>query len=163
MEKTNRPTAYLLGLGIGLLASANLSAQGTFTYLYDNAGNRIRRDIPLKVSQSAAIPELVLTDVEIDKPSPENDDRGDKELDEQTFRAKAYPNPSDGLVTVELPDLKDNDRAQLRVFTMAGRLILQHANVQAVQTINFSSQPAGYYVLQITIGNKRVSKTLIKR
>lgn len=163
--ETKKRTSTLRGMlcmGLLLCTTFNLVAQASFTYEYDNSGNRIKRDQPLTTKQAPKA-DFVVSDVELDTQSLAQAQQADLDRLREPFRAKAYPNPTDGKLTVELPDLKDGENGQLRIFSQAGRLVLLQNKVQPAQTVDISNNPSGYYVLHVTVEGRRVTRTIVKR
>lgn len=131
-----------------LLASQAGNAQTTYSLTYDASGNRLSRVIPLK---SAHIP---------------NQDTLANEL--KTFEdlignrpVKIYPNPTKGLLQVELPYV-ENLHATIRVFGMQGALV-REVNVRDFTTdIDLSRYPNGVYILKISIDELSSEWRIIK-
>ncbi len=75
------------------------------------------------------------------------------------FGANIYPNPSNGLVYIEL----DRDAEELVMYDGAGKVILRKANVPAgVNEFDFSSLPVGMYMVQLVRSDQVLSIKLIK-
>jgi YD repeat-containing protein len=123
--------------------------QDKVTYLYDAAGNRISRTIVL-APRSAP----VLTEEE--QPVVYTETLAD-------IKVKIYPNPTDGLLTVEINNLPEGQTAQIWLYAMSGQLINSYKAVNNVERINISNQPAGVYIMQIVAGKYRTEWKIIKR
>ena len=123
--------------------------QDTIAYRYDAAGNRISRTILLSTISAPAPLEkeqpVVYTEVFAD------------------IQLKIYPNPTDGLVKVEISNLPEGQTAQIRLYALSGQLITTYNNVYKAADINLSGQPAGVYVMNITAGEYRTEWKIIKR
>ena len=69
---------------------------------------------------------------------------------------RMYPNPSTGIITVDVADL-NLANGTLNVFNTQGQLLysadIQAGNLQ--KTFDFSSLPNGNYYLQLRLGNKQ--------
>jgi PKD repeat protein len=77
--------------------------------------------------------------------------------------SEAYPNPSNGLFSIEL-DSKEAAVAEIVVFNLTGQVVynnrLNYTGKQIVE-INLSDQPAGYYQMVLDVNNQRFNKKLI--
>ena len=122
----------------------------TYMYSYDQAGNRISRIIDL--TKTAAIA---------------TDSTGQKEqaevvedyLDEQKIRI--YPNPTDGILTVELPSTLEQT-VRYRLYNMNGQLLLDTRSQDTMTEFDISGYPSGFYLLQIMAGHQSVTWKIIK-
>ena len=126
-----------------------LHAQDKVTYRYDAAGNRISRTIVL-APRSAPVPAeneqtVVYTEMLTD------------------IKLKIYPNPTDGIVKVEIQNLPEGRTAEIWLYAMTGKLINTYKNVSNTVSINISNQPAGIYVMKITAGEYRTEWKIIKK
>jgi hypothetical protein len=148
-------------LCIALLAAvaSGLNAQ-TITYSYDASGNRIKRSV--EATKTATVVDTVLSDtatVEIpnEDTQPERDENGDD------FRILAYPNPTSGILETELPDLRENQKATLEVFSFGGKLMKRIDRLQSRQSVDVSNLPASIYLLRITVDGKPFTMKIIKQ
>ena len=126
-----------------------LHAQDTIAYRYDAAGNRISRTIVMS-SRSAPAPPVeeqpvVYAEVFSD------------------IRLKIYPNPTDGLLKVEIKNLPEGQTAQIWLYAMSGKLVTSLKDVSKETSINLSGQPAGVYVMRIVSGKFRTEWKIIKK
>ena len=125
-----------------------LHSQDKVTFQYDKAGNRISRTIVLAPRTAPA--------KEDEKPAVYSDMLED-------IKIKIYPNPTTGLVKVEMQNLPEDQSANIWLYTMSGKLISSFKDVSNVTGINLSGQPAGVYVLKIVAGNRRTEWKIIKK
>ena len=133
------------------IVSSSWGAEIAFEY--DAAGNRIsRRTITLR---SAAVKEI-----------PD-----EKEIEEapQVFTdvlaqstIYIYPNPTKGLLKVEITGNSENKPVSLQVYDMNGRILLQESNIVSSLTIDLSNKPAGIYILRLTADNEKNEWKIIK-
>jgi hypothetical protein len=126
-----------------------LCSQNKVSYGYDSAGNRVSRtiDYPQKSSaapseeQPAAVYSEALSDIEL----------------------KIYPNPTDGLLKVEIHNLPENTKAQIWLYSISGALIRTYKGVSDYVNIDISKQPSGIYLMKITAGNYQTEWKIIKK
>jgi hypothetical protein len=136
-----------------------LEAQKIY-YDYDESGNRIKRYII--VTKSMAIDtafhkadnDSVLDDLK------DSDNPDDEKKD--AFEVLVYPNPTDGILEVELPELKPNQKADLYLYSRVGVLVKQVNRLQKRQSVDISNQPVGIYILRIIVDDKSVIRNIIK-
>ncbi|WP_367391251.1 T9SS type A sorting domain-containing protein [Lewinella sp. LCG006] len=61
--------------------------------------------------------------------------------------AKVYPNPTHGVLQVELP--QQASRAQLNLYNLQGQLVKQQVANSNMETMDLSNLPAGMYLLRV--------------
>jgi len=127
----------------------SLQAQNKVTYRYDAAGNRISRTIVIS-PRSEAVKEAE------EKPEVYSEMLSDITL-------KIYPNPTTGLLKVELSNLPENQMATIWLYAMSGQLIRRVNNVSHTTNLDISGQPAGVYVMKITAGEFQTEWKIIKK
>jgi len=132
-----------------------LNAQDKITFGYDAAGNRISRTIVFATPQPAP-------------PAPAED----KDKEEKTvvhtemlskIELKIYPNPTEGLLKVEINNLPEDVKANIWLYDMSGRMINFFGDVADEISINISNQPAGIYLMRVVAGEQRTEWKIIKR
>ena len=149
MKKSKTIVIRLLLMSFCPMLYAHAHVQDTVTYRYDAAGNRISRTIVLSSKSTPDPPvemqPVVYTEVFAD------------------IQLKIYPNPTDGLLKVEINNLPEGQTAQIWLFAMSGQLIVSFNNVIKAADINISGQPAGVYVMRIVAGKFRTEWKVIKK
>ena len=125
------------------------SAQDRIGYSYDASGNRIKREIimqPSKAKQQTFETEgQVFSDML------------------QEHDVKIYPNPTDGILKVSISGIKNTDKCSLAIYTMRGDRVMLDERQQYNFDVNISNQPAGTYLLRITINNQSTTWKIIKK
>lgn len=125
------------------------SAQDRIGYSYDASGNRIKREIimqPSKAKQQTFETERqVFSDML------------------QEHDVKIYPNPTDGILKVRISGIKNTDKCSLAIYTMRGDRVILDERQQYNFDVNISNQPAGTYLLRITINNQSTTWKIIKK
>lgn len=137
-------------LSLTLLPIA-LSAQKRMRYMYDASGNRIRREIVMEKMATRA-----------KKQSSMSQERMFAEVI-HNHAVKIPPNPTEGILSVSIGGLNKNDHCTVGVYTIPGIEILRtqaHADEVA---IDIRHQPAGVYLLRITINEKSTTWKIIKK
>jgi hypothetical protein len=124
-------------------------SQDKVTYGYDAAGNRISRTIVMGTKSSPT------TDEE-EHPAVYTEKVADIIL-------KIYPNPTDGLVKVEIYNLPEGQTANIWLYAMTGRLINTFKGISDAVSINIGKQPEGVYVMKIEAGEYRTEWKIIKK
>ena len=123
--------------------------QDKITFRYDAAGNRISRTIVIS-PRTTPVPD------EEEEPVVYTELFADIQL-------KIYPNPTDGLVKVEISNLPESQKAEIWLYAMTGKLITNIKNVSDIANINISNQPAGMYVMKIVAGKFQTEWKIIKK
>lgn len=123
------------------LITANFKAfsQDNITYSYDNAGNRISREV------------IQLKSGLMNKSGDSN-----KPIEDHTFKnqiVRIYPNPTRGLLEVEIMDeTNDVETINLQVYDSGGRLIIDKLQEPNKSVLDLSAYPNGLYILHIKRG-----------
>lgn len=141
------PFAWVL---FAVLFSVNAHAQTNYGFTYDTSGNRLTRAVIFL--KSATIPGDSLQTKKVQEI-----------LDDQIGLQKAciYPNPTKGLLKIDLPSLNDQD-ATLRVFDQTGRQIINKSVISIGNEVDMSACPSGFYIMVISIGKEKKEWKIIK-
>lgn len=131
-----------------LLGSLTGSAQTTYSFTYDAAGNRLSRIIPLKSAR------IENQDTLANKPKTFEDLIGNRPV-------KIYPNPTKGILKVEIP-VADEISATLNIYSAYGTLVRNLPVTNTYTEIDLSNQPSGMYILRISIGELSSEWKIIK-
>jgi hypothetical protein len=128
-------------LTVTIVYSQNLQVEFT----YDNAGNRTSRQI-VSLNKSTYLSDTIsiLED----------------HLEGRTV--KLYPNPTYGLLTMEISSLKADEKVMVLVTDMNGHILLKEAQTTSSFKIDLTSRSKGFYILSATIGNERREWKIIK-
>ncbi len=76
-----------------------------------------------------------------------------------TPQAIAYPNPTSGVVTLDLEDIKD---ATIKVLNINGQVVYQQAQVSGIHQFELAAAP-GVYTIEVTAANTRKYVKLLKQ
>lgn len=129
-----------------ICAMPYIASAQSVKYSYDNAGNRIKREIVMKTKS----PYEVSTTTECFS----------EKLSEKEIRI--YPNPTKGRLKIEIAGYENSDRCILRILNVSGQQILStHAN-SACTELDISSKANGIYILYISLNNKETTWKVIK-
>jgi hypothetical protein len=137
-------------VGSGLPA---LSQTKYYIYTYDDSGNRTRRERDM--SKSATInPGDNTAKSEAEKEAEKKDIASDQEI-------TIYPNPTNGLLNVNIPDLGEGT-AVLGVYNVNGKLVYKKTLNNTLSQVDIKNQPSGIYLFKITIGGNSKDWKIIK-
>jgi len=125
-----------------------LHSQDRIRFGYDSAGNRISRTIEFDPLRSSSNEE--------EEPPVYSEMLSNIEL-------KIYPNPTDGLLKVEILNLPEDQTADILLYDLAGKLITSHRKAGDFTEINIGGQPAGIYLMKIVAGKYQTEWRIIKR
>lgn len=128
------------------------NAQTTYSFKYDDSGNRTDRTI-IVIPKSATIPKDSLLAKELEKP-----------LDDLIGlqKTRIYPNPTKGILRIDLPALAEQE-AIIMLYDSNGKLIIRQAAIELNNELNLTAYPSGIYIMTIQIGkNDRKEWKIIK-
>ncbi len=132
-----------------LVTVSCFSQTKVYRYTYDNSGNReTRKYIQLKSAEIASTSSETQTLQEFE------DLVSGQEI-------KIYPNPTQGMLNVEIPDLTETG-ARLVVFNSQGQLIKDIKVNSNLSDVNLSNHPSGMYILKIIIGQETSEWKILK-
>lgn len=138
---------FLLSL---FLASVSLSAYSQqISFGYDEAGNRVKREIVMTTLPNAA------------KRHSEFSESYSECLKGRSVNISCYP--EQGKLRVTIKGLGDNEACHVRVYTTAGSLVLDQDGKTDVFDVDISNQPIGVYLLHITINDNTTTWKIVKR
>jgi YD repeat-containing protein len=138
----------LLSFFIVLVQSIEGKAQTSYTFTYDASGNRLSRTISLKnasISQNDTVVAIQKTFEDL---------IGNCEV-------KIYPNPTKGLLKVEIP-FTEEISATIGIFTLQGALVKKQDVKSTFTEIDLNKQPSGIFILRIGIGDLSSDWKIVK-
>ena len=145
---------YYIILTISLLFLLKISpsygiGDTTFVFTYDASGNRTERVIDLTKSaeitaSSSSLSEEKLIEAEL-----------------SSLDIKIYPNPTKGVLKVEIPEIGDI-KPTLVVYNLQGKQLVNKTVSNQISTINLSEQPPGMYIMKIVNGAESLDWKIIK-
>lgn len=138
---------FLLSV-LSLWISPSIYAQQRIKYTYDESGNRIKKEIVLSSTRS------VLGNME-EEPSA---------YEEKLHETKVtiYPNPTQGILKVDISGVDKFEKAQISLYDLTGKLLQQWANVLQSNVIDLTGQTPGMYIMQIAYNGQISSWKIIK-
>jgi hypothetical protein len=151
LEKNIRKSLVFIGC---MMFFVTLEAQ--ITYVYDASGNRTKRIITKSIPIDTAAYKFKSDSIQ----DTSNDDAFVKK---DAFEVLVYPNPTDGMLEIELPELKPNQKAQMRIYSITGSLVKHIRSLQRRQSVDLANLSAGIYLLYITVDENTVVKKIIKQ
>jgi hypothetical protein len=153
LEKSIRKGFIFLGC---MIFFVTLEAQ-KLVYTYDASGNRTSRIMTksLAIDTAAYAPNSdSIQDFSNADPFAEKED---------AFKVLVYPNPTQGIIEVEITELQTTQKAQMRIYSITGSLVRHVRNLQRRQSIDLTNLSAGIYLLYIAVDEKTVVKKIIKQ
>jgi hypothetical protein len=139
----------ILFLGVFALFASATAAQSVW-FFYDETGNcTSRRIIMLSASDDA---------LRADGSASLFEEQIDTDL-----QVKIYPNPTEGLLQVEISGNTDDEvPAILSVFNTGGKQLQIQQAVSNLTLVNLSSYPKGIYILRLLVKDKPTDYKIIK-
>lgn len=122
-----------------------LNAQ-EISYAYDNAGNRIKREIMID-------PQNIK--------SRSSEESFQESLSSQNV--KIYPNPTIGHLKIEFSNYSDDSDYILELFNSQGQSLYHIQPRSSITEIDITDKQAGLYILKITIDSNESTWKIIKK
>ena len=115
------------------------------SYAYDEAGNRVKREVVIGKKRGAAASK---------KKAPSYSDML------SNHEILIAPNPTKGKVKVSVPNIDAN--FDVHVYSSGGQVIVSQPSVRDYTEIDLTNQPDGVYVLVISFGQEKTTWKIIK-
>ncbi|MCM1296914.1 MAG: T9SS type A sorting domain-containing protein [Muribaculaceae bacterium] len=132
--------AMMVALYYGMIVSQTIS------YGYDAAGNRIKREIIIDTQENPSKKTQKITPIE---------SLGDKTI-------KIYPNPTKGILKVEVSDCTEADNVTLTIYNSSGANLKTITVQEPTTTIDITDYAQGIYFMRIQILDKESTWKIIK-
>lgn len=139
---------------ITTIAAFTLQAQTVVKYNYDNAGNRIYRGII--VMESTLKKGIIDTDSSEYKQKILEEKIGD-------VTVKIYPNPTKGIIKVEIPEYKPELKGRGALYSLKGKLLQTKVFDSSEIMVDLTGYPLGTYVLRINLGKSESEWKILKQ
>ena len=139
---------FLLFVVLSMWAAADAYAQNKIKYTYDSAGNRLSRQKEIVVQTRGA-----LSDGE--EPSVY-----EEELSET--KVTIYPNPTKGVLKVDISGVEKFENAQISLYDLTGTLLQQWGSISQSNAVDISDRTPGMYIMQIVYNGNTSSWKIIK-
>lgn len=75
-------------------------------------------------------------------------------------RTSIFPNPSNGIVTIQLPTSLSSE-TKMNLVDLQGRLILTKNSIQTTEQLNLESLQEGVYIINLESGNQKISRKIV--
>ncbi|MBW2960276.1 zinc-dependent metalloprotease [Mesonia aestuariivivens] len=87
------------------------------------------------------------------------------DTDEEEFEneIKIYPNPTKGLVNIDLNNSLSLKKSQLNLFDLLGRKVKSKSLIAKNSELNISDLPSGVYLLEIESDGNKITRKIIKQ
>lgn len=128
-----------------LLVGVVAYGQNKVKFTYDTSGNRVSRQI-VPLNKSAFLSDTIAI--------------SEEKMGEKTF--KLYPNPTYGLLTMDISNLEENEKVSIQITDMNGRALLKKVQTTSNFQIDLTAHPKGFYILSAIIGTERKEWKIIK-
>ena len=125
-----------------------------FSIAYDANGNRTSRFISLKSTNAYS------TDQSDPKNSVNRNEVFTDDLGEQ--KVIIYPNPTSGLLKVEITGFDFVLPSSINVYNESGKLLIQKSPAAVSEVIDLSEFPAGLYIMKLDLNGKKSEWKILK-
>ena len=159
----------LWGILIILLFCNNINAQpkAVVQFSYDNAGNRIKREIIYVSGKSngagstgtAGGNETI--EKEINEETQEQSLAGS--LKTGSIDARIYPNPVKEQLVIELENTTPQNQCLFYLYDMNGKLLQSDPKLENITYLNFAEYVDGSYVLKLIVDNLQKEWVIVKQ
>ena len=130
------------------VSGLRLTAQNV-VYTYDEAGNRTNRSI-------IYIEDLRSSTEDTSPPETISGLTSEQEV-------KFYPNPTRGILTVEILRLSETNPAEIQIIDTSGRTVKHLKTVSLQNTLDLGNLTNGIYLLKITLKDETATWKIIKQ
>jgi hypothetical protein len=141
---------WIFLLAIAGMYGLHLQAQQPVKYGYDASGNRVSRVQVINMASMTKSSAGETEEMAADEP-PKFEDR----LSE--MKIIIYPNPTKGMLQVEITGGEIPADAKIYIYSLSGNLIRQVNGISGSNVVDISPQPAGSYIMRIYIDKDHVS------
>lgn len=117
------------------------------SYSYDAAGNRVSKEIVLEQKRSL-------------KKGNSHENTVSETLSDKEIRI--YPNPTKGILKLEISVLEENDNCEISIYSSSGQLLYTLRTNEQITDIDMTSFTSGAYFLHITINREQSIWKIIK-
>lgn len=117
------------------------------SYSYDAAGNRVSKEIVLEQKRSL-------------KKGNSHENTVSETLSDKEIRI--YPNPTKGILKLEISVLEENDNCEISIYSSSGQLLYTLRTNEQIIDIDMTSFTSGAYFLHITINREQSIWKIIK-
>ncbi len=115
-------------------------------YSYDAAGNRVQRQMASRGSQAPRKKSL------------------DTQMSEQFSQSVSVgPNPTNGPLDIRLFRWNGEDQCHLLLSNTAGQVLADRTVTSALTTLDLSTCPSGYYLLQVELNGETETYKIIRK
>lgn len=138
---------YLLLLLFGAFALQGMS-QNMVSYAYDQAGNRISRKVVGLYSSPSHVKKG-------EEPAPVEEQLGERKI-------TVYPNPTKGMLGVEITGGDTKEPLRILLFNADGRQLQSKKAESGMTTINMTHYPKAWYILRVQAGERMTEFKIVK-
>ncbi len=131
----------ILILALFLIAFSE-SYSGTYTFSYDNAGNRTNRNFA------------------VDRIPVENDSINNIVLEQH--QVNVYPNPAKDYIQVDISSISSENIISVQLLDLKGTELFKKENVTGPFQVEMGNFTAGMYFLNIQIDDRRIVWKVVK-
>jgi hypothetical protein len=138
----------------------------TVMFTYDQNGNRLTRSLVVEQLQSSSVSfpvinqKLLRSSTEFSK--TKESAKGSSENETGKLKTLVYPNPTKGLIRIDISNMPKNSRNEIRLFDLSGNQLLIEKNSESYSEIDINSFKDGIYILRIKVNEQIFDWKVIK-
>ena len=145
----------VLVLSVIFVCINGYSQTSSYSYYYDQSGNRIRRELIIIPN-----PETFSTNT-IDSNKIISNDVVSNDFN--NINIAIYPNPTSENLSIEMTNMPDELKGLIVISDLQGRKLYQTTQVKQKTIIDFSKYTYGNYILQITVNDIKREWNVLKQ
>lgn len=136
--------------------------EGTIRFTYDMTGNRVTRNKVIHmvdtISKTKSSVDEVVGEIvpEVTEDTTVNEIPKYEEILTE-MKITIFPNPTKGMLQIDITGGEISKEAKIHIYNQTGALVRQVNGVSGSNVVDISSQPAGIYLLRITLSKDSVS------
>jgi len=125
-------------------------------FSYDPSGNQIRRENVINMSAPApSSSNMKSSGSQATETASAEIQKFEDSVDE--MKITIYPNPTKGMLRVDVSGRKIPADAKIIIYNVSGAVILRLNGVSESNMVDISEQPAGAYIMKISLGTEQIS------
>ncbi|MDR1343174.1 MAG: T9SS type A sorting domain-containing protein [Prevotellaceae bacterium] len=151
----HRQRRALLPACLSLLLGLSAHAAQRVQYSYDAAGNRVLRKTVAQAFPEVETETETETETKVHNMAAQNTAATqpaqlDAAIQEQ--KITVYPNPTHGLLVVDIADSEQLTEVQVLLYSLSGALVRQWRAASGSNTLDIGEQPPGIYIVCVVQG-----------
>ena len=137
-----------------------------YLYSYDANGSRVMRQLVLTNNQPSKIKDTTAQHGDSTVTVAANQAAQQQQVSETLANGQqitVYPNPTDGVLQIDITNFATGSKGYILATDMQGRLVYKSENINATNKIDFTSLAKGNYTLKLLLNDTTKEWVIIKQ